>query len=108
MEKSILFQTWHQWKVCMVSGLKSFGWGFARIVSCIILGIASVFAWLWKCACHWVGRNPSIALGGFIVIAIIIWFLTFACNRAKVLGLEAQRDSIAWQYDNFKSSHGYE
>ena len=108
MEKSILFQNWHQWQVCFVSGWKKFLWGFGRIVTCILLGVVSFIVWLWKCACRWVGRHPNIALGGFIVVAILIFVLMFARNRAKMLGLEAQRDSIAWQYQNFKESHGYD
>ena len=106
--KDLIFQSWHQWKVCFVSGVKKFSWGLMRVITCILLGIVSVFVWLWKSACKWVGRYPNIALGGFIVVACLIFLLMYAQNRAKTLGLEAQRDSIAWQYQNFKESHGYE
>lgn len=106
--KDLLFENWHQWKVCMVSGLKSFAWGFARIVSCIVLGIVSIFVWLWRFTCKLVGKYPNIALGAFIVIAAIIWLLTFVSMRARAVGAEQQRDFIAWQYQDFKNNHGYE
>ena len=107
MEKSILFQSWHQWKVCMMSGIKKFSWGFMRIITCIILGIISIFAWLWRCACRFVGKYPNIALGGFIVIAVVVWLMTFVSMRVRAVGAEHQRDSIAWQYQDFKNRHGY-
>lgn len=82
--------------------------GFARLIYAIVFGIASVIVWLWVSAVRWVGRNPNVALGGFFVIMFMMWLFMFAKSRATKVGLEAQRDSIAWQYQNFKEVHGYE
>ena len=108
MKSSWIFESWHQWRVCFVSGVKKMFWGFGRIVTCIILGIVSIFVWVWKCAVRLVGRYPQVALGAFIVIALVICLLMYARNRAMENGLTAQRDNIAWQYQNFKETHGYE
>ena len=103
-----LFETWKSWKVCFLSGVKNFLWGLARIVTCIIFGIISLLVWLWNCACRWVGRHPNVALGGFIVVAVVVWVLTFVSMRTRAVGAELQRDSIAWKYQEFKMNHGYE
>ena len=92
----------------MGSGLKKFAWGLMRIITCIILGVVSVIAWLWRCLVRFVGNNPTIAIGGFAVVLVLTWVLTFVNMRARAVGAESQRDSIAWQYQNFKEQHGYE
>lgn len=106
--KNLLFDNWHQWWVCFCSGVKKALWGICRIITCIIFGIISIFVWLWKLVCRFVGYNPGISLSIFVIILAITWLLFFTCNRAKIVGLESQRDSIAWQYQHFKESHGYE
>jgi len=105
--KDLIFESWRQWKVCFVAGVNNFCWGLMRCITCIILGIVSFIVWLWKMACFFVEKNPKIALGGFIVTAILIWLLTFVSMRARAVGAENQRDAIAWQYHDFKTSHGY-
>lgn len=57
---------------------------------------------------RFVGNNPAVAVGGFVFIVAITWLLTFVSMRARAVGAEMQRDSIAWQYQNFKEKHGYE
>ena len=104
----VLFHSWHQWKVCMVSALKNAAWGITKIISGIFLGIISLIVWLWHLACKWVGKHPNIALGGFIVVAVLVWVLTFVSMRSRAMGAEFQRDSIAYQYQKFKEGHGYE
>lgn len=105
--KDLFFTSWHSWKVCFMSGISKLCWGFMRIITCILLGIVSVFVWLWHMLCDFVGRNPKISVGGFVVIAFLIWMLTFVCMRARAIGAENQRDAIAWQYYDFKTQHGY-
>lgn len=108
MEKSLIFESWRTWKVCFLSGCKHFAWGLMRIVTCIFLGIASLAFAAWRAMVKFVRNYPDISLGAFIVLAGLIWVLTFVSMRAKTVGAEMQRDSIAWQYKNFKKSHGYE
>lgn len=108
MAKKILFDGWKQWKVCFMAGVEKFLWGICRIITAIILGIASVFAWLWRCICSFVSNNPKVTLCAFVVIAALVWLLTFVNMRCRAVGAENQRDSIAWQYQNFKEKHGYE
>ena len=108
MKNSLIFTSWHSWLVCMKSGLKSLGWGFCRIVTCIVLGIVSLIVAAWRAVVRAVGKYPNIALGTFIVVLLIVVLLMWANNRATENGLVAQRDAIAWQYHNFKETHGYE
>ena len=105
---NLIFESWHSWQVCFLSGVKKLCWGFGRIVTCIILGVVSVVVWLWRMACKFVGNYPNVALGTFIVIAAVVWLLTFVSMKSRAIGAEHQRDSIAWQYHNFKTTHGYE
>ena len=93
---------------CFAAAWKSFLLGIVRIISDILLGIVSVFVWLWKCAVRWVGKYPQIALGAFIFVLLVVTLLMWASKKATETGLTAQRDSIAWQYQNFKEQHGYE
>ena len=108
MSKSVLFDSWHQWKVCVLAGVKNFGWGMYRIVTCIILGACSLVRAAWNVAVGFVGRHPNISLGVFVVVTSAVWLLMFAQIKATKVGLEAQRDSVAYEFSHFKESHGYE
>lgn len=108
MEKSILFDSWHQWKVCFLAGCKKLVWGFMRIVSCLILGVLSLFRALWRAIVGFVQRNAEISIGCALVIVFAVWVLTFASMRARAVGAECQRDSISWEFQKFKKGHGYE
>ena len=108
MNKSALFDSWHQWKVCFLAGCKEFWWGFIRIISCLILGFVSILRAFWRALVVFVGNNPKVAIGGTIVIAFIVWLVTFASMRARVVGAESQRDSISYTYYQFKIGKGYE
>ena len=108
MKSSFLFESWHSWKVCFVSGVKKFFWGSMRMVTCIILGIVSLVVAAWRAVVRFIGLNPSISLCAFIALALLVWMLTFVQMRARAIGAECQRDAIAWQYMDFKEKHGYE
>lgn len=79
-----------------------------RVLTSIFFGIVSLLVWLWRSAVSLVGRFPNIALGAFIVIACLVWVLTFVSMRVRAVGAEHQRDSVSWEYSQFKESHGYE
>ena len=106
--KDLIFESWHSWWVCFSSGWKKLGWGLMRIVTCIILGIISLIVAAWRYVVRLVGKYPNIALGAFVFVLLIVVLLMWARNRATETGLTAQRDAIAWQYQNFKETHGYE
>ena len=105
---NLLFDSWHQWKVCFLSGCKKFGWGTMRIVTCIILGVLSIVRWLWRMMVRFVSGYPEISIGAAVVIALVVWLITFTSMRARAVGAECQRDSISWEYYQFKKGHGYE
>lgn len=103
-----IFESFAEWWLFTKSSFIHLAKGIARLILAVVLGIASVMVWLWKTATGMVGKYPNIALGTFIVIICITWVLWFAKFRATKVGLESQRDSIAWQYQSFKEGHGYE
>lgn len=103
-----IFKDFREWRKYLWSAVKHLGKGVARILFAVVFGLTSIVVHLWRKACRFVGKYPNIALGAFIVVVASVWLVMFASNRATIKGLEHQRDSIAWQYDNFKSSHGYE
>lgn len=106
--KSFLFDSLRQWRVCIFAGCKNFCWGLVRIISCIILGVLSVIRAVWRVMVGFVRKYPNIALGISIAVCILVWMLTFASMRARAVGAEDQRDSISYQFREFKRSHGYE
>ena len=108
MEKKWIFESFKEWWSFTRNGFAKFGLGLAKIVASVVLGIASVMVWLWRKCVSLVGKYPNIALGTFIVITCIVWLLTFVKMRSRAVGAESQRDQIAWQYKQFKTSHGYE
>lgn len=108
MEKSVLFDSWRQWRVCFVSGVKKMCWGFMRIVTCIILGIVSFLVWLWRVTCRFISRNPDLSLGAFCLLLFFVWLFTFAHMRTRAVSAEWQRDSVTYNFKHFKETHGYE
>lgn len=101
MGKSILFDSWHQWKVCFLSGCSKFLWGLLRIITCVILGILSIIRYLWRLFVAFVRRNPIIAIGGFVTVIIFTWLLTFVQMRSRAVGAEHQRDSLSYELSKF-------
>ena len=105
---TFVFTDFAEWRKYLWNAVKHLCKGVVRIVFAVVFGIWSIIVHAWRAACRWVGKYPSIALGGFLVITAIVIVMLLARNKAMVVGLETQRDSIAWQYQNFKESHGYE
>ena len=103
-----MFGTFSEWGRYTCEALTTFVKGLYAMAYAFIAGLVSLFAGLWRSLVYLVGKYPSIALGGFLVAVIIAWLVTFMTMRARAIGAEAQRDSIAWQYTDFKEKHGYE
>lgn len=106
--KQWLFQTRKEWVEFTKNALRKSVNGIVRLCWVFIGGLLSLLVWTWKSMVRAVGRYPNIALGAFIVVVALVWLLMFARNRATKVGLEAQRDSVACQYQQFKEGHGYE
>lgn len=103
-----LFDSFEQWKVCMLSGLRRFWWGLCRILTCLFFGFLSFLRWVWRLSVRAVAKYPNIALGGFIVLLVAVWLLTFVSMRTRAVGAEDALDSLSWEYSQFKEIHGYE
>lgn len=104
----ILFDSFHQWKVCFISGCKSFSWGLARIISCLILGLFSIVRACWRNLIIFVSNNPKVTIISALVIVFIVWISTFTSMRAMAVGAECQRDSVSYELYMFKKNNGYE
>ena len=98
---NLLFDSWHQWKVCFCEGCKKMVRGLLRIITCVIFGFLSVVRWLWQLFIAFVKKNTAIAIGGFLVVILLTWLLTFIQMRVQVVGTEHQRDSLSYELSKF-------
>lgn len=105
--KSKLFDNWHQWSVCFLSGCKSAAWGLWRIFTCIIFGIASVFVYIGKQIEAFCRREPIAAFIIGIVISLMAfgWISTFMESRVRIKTAEYQRDSIGYKLDKYLQAY---
>lgn len=103
--KSVLFENLHQWKVCFVAGCKEFGWGLGRIVSCLFLGLLSIIRWLWRLLVKAVSYYPVAAIIIFVVACMLIWILTYASGKAKLVSAENERDTMAFRLQQFEQMY---
>lgn len=105
MKKSVLFESWHQWKVCFLAGCKEFWWGFARIISCLILGILSIIRWLWQLLVKAVSLYPVAAIIIAGILCSLIWLFTYADGKAKLVNAENERDTMAYRLQQFEQMY---
>lgn len=102
------FESVSSWWSCLKSAAFSLAKGVVLLLKSMILGAASLFLALWRLLSRCVGRYPSFALGAFLSLVFLVWLVTFMTMRARATGAEAQRDSISWQFSEFKEQHGYD
>ena len=89
----------------MMSGLKKFGWGFMRIVSCIILGVLSVIRWLWRLLVKAVSCYPVVAIIVAVVTCAVVFLVTYTSSRVKIKTAEYQRDSVSYELTKFTQAY---
>ena len=97
----LLFDDFHQWLTCLLAGVRKFCWGIFRIVTCLIGAVLSLLRALWRRMVRFTGNYPNIVLGTAIVVVALVWVLTFASMRARVVGAEHQRDSLSYELSKF-------
>ena len=105
MIKNILFDDLHQWKVCFIAGCKEFWWGFARIISCLILGILSIIRWLWRLLVKAVSLYPVAAIVISLMACFFIWLFTYANYKAKLVSAQNERDTMAYRLGQFEQMY---
>lgn len=105
MRKTILFDSWHQWKVCFLSGCSKFAWGLARIVSCIILGVASIICWLWQLLLRAVSRYPVPFVCAAAAACFAAWCLTYVSMKGQVAAAQDNRDSMAYKLRQYTTMY---
>lgn len=96
-----LFETRKDWWTYTYKSTSGLVVSVFRLLWSVINGLLSLLVWLWRLLVRFVGRNPDIALGAFIVIAVVVWLLTFVGMRARAVGAEHQRDSISYELSKF-------
>ena len=102
-----LFDSWHQWKVCMWSGCKSLAWGLWRIVTGIVLGIASIMKYVGVKIEEFCKREPMAAVIVAVVVLILGfgWFSSFVNGRIEVKKAQWERDSISLRLDRYMQAY---
>lgn len=101
----LLFDSWHSWKVCFLSGCKKFAWGGARIVTCILLGVLSILRWLWRLLIKAVGNYPTAAIIIALTACIGIWLFTYASSKARLVTAENERDTMAYRLQQYEAMY---
>lgn len=109
MEKLLLslFDSWHQWKVCMLSGLRNAGWGIWRIITCVFFGILSIFRWIGLRIEAFARREPVAMLIVCVLIAGLSlgWIFTFVGSRAEIKSAIWERDSMSVKLDMYMQAY---
>lgn len=109
MEKLLLslFDSWHQWKVCMLSGLRNAGWGIWRIITCVFFGILSIFRWIGLKIEAFARREPVAMLIVCVLIAGLSlgWIFTFVGSRAEIKSAIWERDSMSVKLDMYMQAY---
>ena len=102
-----LFNTWHQWKVCMWLGICKMSCGFMRILTCIVLGIISVFWWIVRQIEAFCKRETvaAVIIGLVFILLCVFWVFTFVNERSARVKAEHQRDSISYNLSKFTQAY---
>lgn len=101
---NLLFDDVRQWRVCLWSGVCKAAWGLFRILTCIVLGIVSVFVYIFKQISAFCKREfwASLIIGILIVFICVGWLGTFVKERAARVDAEMQRDKLRYELDSTK------
>ena len=104
---NIIFENWHQWKVCFLSGIRKASWGIWRIVTCILYGILSVLYFVFRQICAFCRRESIAAaiIGVVFFVMSVGWISTFMDGRVKVRNAEYQRDSMSIKLDKYLQAY---
>ena len=88
------FKTFQEWLECAQDAVVHLFMFIVLMLRAMFVGLTSLSFAIWRLSVRWVGKYPSIALGGFLVAAFFVWFLTFVSMRSRAVIAEDQRDSI--------------
>lgn len=104
---NLIFDSWHQWKVCFSSGCSKAAWGIWRIVTCIILGIVSVFAYIGRQIEAFTRREPVAMLIVTILIVCMSlgWLFTFTSGRVALKSAQYERDSMSIRLSRYLQAY---
>lgn len=102
--KNLLFDDFRQWRVCLWSGVCKAAWGLCRILTCIVLGIVSVFVWIGKQIEAFCKREfvASLIICVIAVAFIVSFGITFVKERKARVNAEMQRDRLSYELDSVK------
>lgn len=95
--KDFMFENIAQWRVCMYAAVCKFLWGLTRLLLYTVTGLLSLMRWLWQKLVKWVGNYPATAIVIAVGVFAVIWTLTFAHGRARLVTAEYQRDSLSYR-----------
>ncbi len=102
--KSLLFDDFQQWRVCLLAGVCKFLWSLWRIISCLLFGIISFLVWIGKQIEAFCKREfvASLVIGVLGVAFFICFGLTFVKERKARVDAEMQRDRLSYELDSVK------
>ena len=102
--KNLLFDNFRQWRICLWSGVCKACWGLFRIVTCLLFGIVSIFAYCFRQVCSFCKREflASVIIGTILTLLCVGWLATFVTERKARVDAEAQRDKLRYELDSVK------
>ena len=102
-----LFNSWHEWKVCMAAAVSNFWWGLRKIIVNTLFGIISLFIFFGKKVEAFCKREALAAflIGLMVVILAIGWMVTYMNFRVQNKTLEYQRDSVSIRLDRVMQTY---
>ena len=100
-----LFDSWHQWQVCMVSGLRKLAWGLFRVFTCLLFGFLSVIRWLWRLLVKGVGCYPAATIFIAVLLIVGVWLFTYTRLKAQLVSAEYERDTISYRLQKFEKMY---
>lgn len=105
--KPFLFTSFRSWRVCMMAGIRKFLWGSARIATCIVFGILSIFAWIGRLISDFASREKVAAaiIGILLFILSFGWITTYVSTKTQLTTAEYQRDSIGYVLDRYMQAY---
>ena len=103
----IYFTTFKEWLGCIWCAASHVLIALRLTIRFLFVGIISLFRALWRLLVKGVGRYPSLAVGAFVAAVFFTWLLTFAAMRARAVGAEDKCSAVMYEFETFKSQHGY-
>lgn len=101
-----LFNSFKDWKKYILSAIRNLFVGLLRILLSIVIGIASIIAYIFRTISSFARREPRAMLVIVVMLTLIgfLWMMNFVNERSMRVKAEMQRDSLSLKLDSAKQN----